>query len=189
MFAPTLREQLVNRAAGRDRLKNFLELPLGVDLQRLFFEPFEVGAHELENEASHRLQVTIEIDRTEERFESVAQSGIALPAAARLFSAPHEQMPAEIDLSGMDFERFARDETGAPGREATFARFVETGEKMFRDDELQNRVAEEFEALIVEVFSLFFVGHARVGEGLGEKVRIAKPILNLFFERMHGRSR
>jgi hypothetical protein len=98
-------------------------------------------------------------------------------------------MPAKIDLGGMDLERFARDETGAPGREATFARFVETGEEMFRDDELQNRVAQEFEPLIVEVLSLFFMGHAGVGEGLGEKMRIAKLILNLFFERMHGRSR
>jgi hypothetical protein len=68
---------------------------------------------------------------------------------------------------------------------ATFSRLVEAGEEMFRDDELQNRVAQEFEPLIIEVFSLFFVSHARVGERLGEKLRIAKSILNLFFERMH----
>jgi hypothetical protein len=98
-------------------------------------------------------------------------------------------MPAEIDLGGVDLERSARDEAGTPGREATFSRLVEAGEEMLGDDELQNRVTQEFKPLIIEVFSLFFVGYARVGESLGQKMRIAKPVLNLFFERMHGRPR
>jgi hypothetical protein len=58
---------------------------------------------------------------------------------------------------------------------------------MLCDDELQDRVAQELEALVVELRPLFFMRDARVSECLGEEVRILKLISNPFFERVHGR--
>jgi hypothetical protein len=39
-------------------------------------------------------------------------------------------------------------------------------EKMLREDQLQNRVSEELETLIVKMMALGFVPEAGVGEGL-----------------------
>ena len=185
MLAPVLREEFINGAARRDRLEDLLELPLGIDLQRLLFESLEVVFHFLENETADCFQVAVEINRAEQGFERVAQGRIASPAAARFFAAAHQQMPAKIEAGGAHLERFARDEARPPRRQATFAGFAVTREEMLRDDELQDRIAEKFEALIIELRPLFFVRDARMSERFGEQLRIAKLIADAFFERMH----
>ena len=169
MFAPCLREKLIDQAARRNALQNFLELALGIDLQRFFFEACQVVAHLLENEPARRREITVEVDRAQERFESVAEVGIALPAAARIFPAAHQEMLPEIEPGGMHFEGLTRDKAGALDREATFTCFAVAREEMFGDDELQDGVTQELEALVVEMFSLLFVGDAGMGQGLGEE--------------------
>ena len=56
---------------------------------------------------------------------------------------------------------------------------------MLRDDELKDGVAQELEALIVELLPLFFMRDARMSQGLGQELRILKLITNAFFERVH----
>lgn len=57
---------------------------------------------------------------------------------------------------------------------------------MLGDDELEDGVAEKFEALIVELFSLSFMGDARMSERLGQETRVLEMIADPFFERVHG---
>jgi len=55
------------------------------------------------------------------------------------------------------------------------------------NDELEDGVAEEFKPLIVELFSLPFMRHARVSERFGQESWVPKLITDSFFERMsHG---
>jgi hypothetical protein len=56
----------------------------------------------------------------------------------------------------------------------------------FGNDKLQDRVTEEFEALIIEMIAPGFVPDARMGERLHQQKRISKLVANAFFERSHG---
>ena len=189
MLATVLREELVDGAARRDGLKQFLQLSLWIDLERFFFETLELFLHFFENKPANRFEIAIEINRAEERFEGVAERRVALPAPAGLFPAAHQQMPAETKPRRAYFERFARNEPRPPGCQATFPRFAVTRKKVLRDDELEDGIAQELEPLIIELFFLFFMREARVGQRLGQQARILKVITNPFFERMHGRDR
>lgn len=116
VFAPGLRDQLVNRAARGDCLEQFLQLSLRVDLERILLDSPEVVAHFLENELAHGLKIAVEIKRSEEGFEGIGQGRIALPPAACFLPAPELQMTPEIEPRGVGAKRFARDEASAPGR-------------------------------------------------------------------------
>ena len=144
-----------------------MQLPFGIHFERFLFEPLEILFHFLENKTADSLEIAVEIDRAEERFKGVAEGGSALPAAARFFAAPHQQMPAEVERGRADLERFARDQTRPAGREAAFSRFAIAREEVFGNDELEDGVAEEFKPLIVELLSLPFMRHTRMSERFG----------------------
>src|SRR5256885_7436563 len=58
-------------------------------------------------------------------------------------------------------------------------------EQVLGDDELEDRVAQEFQTLIVEMTLLRFVTETRVRQRFGEQKRIAKLVIDSFLERMH----
>ena len=58
-------------------------------------------------------------------------------------------------------------------------------EQVFGNHELQNRVAQKLEALIIEMTLLRFVTETWMGQRLGEKEWVAKLVANSFLERMH----
>jgi hypothetical protein len=47
-------------------------------------------------------------------------------------------------------------------------------EKMFRKDDLENRVTEKLETLIIEMMSLRLVAEARMCQSLGQEKRISE---------------
>src|SRR6266702_1544275 len=57
--------------------------------------------------------------------------------------------------------------------------------KIFRNDELQDGVAQKFQPLIIEMALLSFVTEARVGQSFGEQEWIAEFVTDSFFQRMH----
>ena len=56
---------------------------------------------------------------------------------------------------------------------------------MFRDDELEDGVAQELQPLIVEFLPLCFVTQARVRQRFREQEWIAKFVTDAFLERTH----
>ena len=58
---------------------------------------------------------------------------------------------------------------------------------MLRHDQLEDGVAQELEALIIEMLLLLFVSNARMSQGLGQEMWIPKLITDALFERMHVR--
>src|ERR1043166_6317263 len=57
--------------------------------------------------------------------------------------------------------------------------------KIFRDDQLKNRVSQKLQTLVIKMISLRLVGQARMGQRLRQQKRIAKLITDTFFERTH----
>src|SRR4029077_3557369 len=57
--------------------------------------------------------------------------------------------------------------------------------KIFRDDQLKDRVSQKFQTLVIKMISLRLVGQARMGQRLRQQKRIAKLITDAFFERTH----
>ena len=57
--------------------------------------------------------------------------------------------------------------------------------EIFRYDQLENGIAQKFEALIVLVISLFFVADTGMSQGLLEQGLIAKLVAEALLERFH----
>ena len=94
-------------------------------------------------------------------------------------------MAAKIKPGGMHFQGLARNEAGATNRQATFRGFAVARKEMLGHDELQDGVAEKFEALVIEMFFLSFVRNARMSQGLDEQTDITESITDALFQGMH----
>jgi len=57
--------------------------------------------------------------------------------------------------------------------------------EIFRYDQLENGIAQKFQALIVFVISLFLVADTGMGQGLLEQSLIAKLVAEALLERFH----
>jgi hypothetical protein len=54
-------------------------------------------------------------------------------------------------------------------------------EKMLSKNDLENRVTEELETLIIEMMSLRLVAEARMGQSLGQEKRISEFVSDSLF--------
>ena len=107
---------------------------------------------------------------------------------ARLLAAAHEQIAAKIKLRSVNLERFPRNQAGTSRGQAPFAGLMVARKQMFGDDQLQDRITEEFETLIVEMPLLFFMRDTGMRERFRQQLRVAKLITDAFFQRMHVRA-
>ena len=57
--------------------------------------------------------------------------------------------------------------------------------EMLRHDELQNRVAQKLQPLVIEMMLLRFVSQARMRERFRQQERIAELVTDAVFERIH----
>ena len=55
---------------------------------------------------------------------------------------------------------------------------------MFRDDKLQDGIAQEFQPLIIKIAPLCLVAQARMRQRFCEQERIAKFVIDAFLERI-----
>ena len=57
--------------------------------------------------------------------------------------------------------------------------------EMLRYHELQNRIAQKLQTLIVEMVALRLMSHARMRERFRQQERVAELVTNAVFERIH----
>ena len=57
--------------------------------------------------------------------------------------------------------------------------------EIFRYDQLENSIAQKFQALIVLVIALFFVAETGMGQCLSKQSWIAKLVAEALLERFH----
>jgi hypothetical protein len=85
----------------------------------------------------------------------------------------------------MNGERFPRNEPGAELRQFSFRLVLKISKEMLRYHELQDRIAQKFEALIIEMMLLGLMSHAGMRECFRQQERIAKLVTDAVFERVH----
>ena len=89
MFGTSCRNHLIDRPAHGDALQNLLELAFGINVDRRFAHILKGGPSFAQNEIPRRLEIAVEINCANDRFEGVSQSGSARAAAAGLLAAAH----------------------------------------------------------------------------------------------------
>ena len=88
---------------------------------------------------------------------------------------------------GVDPQTLARDQLRAQFRQLALGEIGVLVEEIFREDELKDRVSQEFQALIVEVVALRLMPEARMSQRFRQEERIAKLVPQSLFERIHER--
>ena len=190
MLQAALMDDRVGGADGGNGLQDFLQAAFGVVVGRVDFEVFEEFAGLGQNDAADGHEIAVEIHRADERLEGIGERAGALAAAIGLLAAAHHQVAADAEALGEDVEAVAGDDAGADFGEVAFAEIGKLVEKILGEDELKDGVAEEFEALIIEMMALRFVPEAGVGERLREEQGVAEFVFEALFERVHaGRTR
>jgi hypothetical protein len=94
-------------------------------------------------------------------------------------------MLAQADLAGEAGEGFGADQMSPRLRETAFVGIWQAGKKLMAEGELEDGIAEEFEALVVEAGTLGLVAHARMREGLGEEPELAERVAEDALKRFH----
>src|ERR1700752_904078 len=85
----------------------------------------------------------------------------------------------------MHGERFPGNEPGAKLCQLPFGFILEMSEQMFRHYELEDRVAQKFQALIIKMMLPGLVSHAWMRERFRQQERVSELIANAVFERIH----
>ena len=166
-------------------MQNLLQAAFWVVVGRVDFEVFEEFAGFGQDDAADGDEIAVEIHGADERLESIGKRAGALASAVGLFAAPHHEVASDAEALGEDVEAVARDDAGADFGEVAFAEVGKLIEEILGEDELEDGVAEEFEALIVEVMALGFVTEAGMGERFREQQGVAEFIFEALFERVH----
>lgn len=169
-----LAQSVIDGGFAVDALGEFLEIGLGV-APRAFFEDFVyLDEDVLFDEALGGLVALVEVDSTDDCFETVGEDDSVSAVGAVLFTTAEadERSIAEFFASGAD--GLGADEGGAPRGHNAFGLVVIVEQKV-GGDELEYGVTEELEAFVVSVSGFFvFVDVTAVGEGSDEKVDVVE---------------
>src|SRR6266705_224829 len=156
-----------------------------IDINRFLRQLGQIWLCLRENKSFRFLQSTIEINRADQRFERVRQGRYPRASTARFLAPTHQQELSEIERGGMGFQCVTRDQARAQFRQLSLRLIAEMPKKIFRHHELQDRVAQKFQALIIKMTLLGLMAEARMGQRLGQQKWIAEFVTDSFFQRMH----
>jgi hypothetical protein len=179
-----LLDDAVRRGRLEPRLCGLLQPGLEV-VEPLELDGLDPLGEQALDDLDRRDEPTVEVDRREDRLERVGEDRW-LGAAARLLLALAEHHPlADAELAGDLAQAGLAHDLGAGHAELAFPELRIPRHQLVAHDQVEDRVAQELEPLIVEMLPLFFVGNARVSEGLSQETGITKLIPDALFERMH----
>lgn len=180
-------KHLVSRRFRRRRLQELLKFALGiVEIGRLL----HFGAALLEkakHELASRIKAAIQIHRANHRLKGIGYGGATASAAAGLLTAAEDDMLPQVQPAGLTGKRGPVHQLGARLGKRAFTELGKAGVQLAGDHELDDGVAEKFEALVVVLAAAGLVSEGRVGEGEGEKVPVAKAITESGFQFGKGR--
>ena len=128
------------------------------------------------DEVARRLQAAIEERRSDQRLERVGEDRRAHRSAAARFAFAESDRIGQAELQRGAEQAVLADEVGANARQVALVRIAQPLEQEARNDQAQDGVAEEFEALVV-------VGaEAAVREGPFEQRRIAEAVADALLQ-------
>ncbi len=95
------------------------------------------------------VEPAVEEQRPDQRLQGVRQDGFAAETTGLELPGPEAQHIAYVQRRGDLRERLAADDPGAQPAQIAFGAVGKGAEQMFRDHEVQDRVAEKFQPLVV----------------------------------------
>lgn len=165
-------EDAVLEVGGVDFLEDFLEFAFVVTFGMGGLKLVEVFFEEGEGDALGVGEATVEVDRAEEGFEDIGEVGVPIASAVNFFAIAEDEGLAEIDAAGGLGEGGSGDDGGAEFGEEAFFEVGEALEEVVGDDEFEDGIAEEFEALVIGRGGADFAREAGVGECFLEETMI-----------------
>src|SRR5260370_4439831 len=160
-------------------------MALRINVNGLFRDFFKIGTRLDENKFSRCLKAAVEINSANQRFECIGQCRCSLAPATGFFPASHQKIPSQIERGGVHLQCFTRYQPRAQFRQLSFSLAAKMAKKILLDDELEDTVPENFQALIINMIALRFVAETRMSERLRQQQRIAKLVTNAFLQRTH----
>ena len=166
----------VGRHRHVPRLQPFLQLGLGVLAPVVGGGRHDGLAEQARDQRLRRLEAAVDADRADQRLDRVGQdrrprraaaARLALGQLQRLGQAQHQRDLVQAVLAH---------EVGAHAREVAFVGAGEAVEQQPRDGQVQHRVAQELEALVVVGAEAAVRERALEQRALGELV--AEPLLD-----------
>ena len=119
------------------------------------------------------IQAPVQEHRAAHGFQGIRQDRLAAETAGLQLAGPQLQHFAQADLSRHFGQRLSADDPGAQAAQIAFGAVRKGKEKMPGDDEVENRVAQEFQPLVVGA------GGAAVSQGGDEQLRITRLVAEL----------
>ena len=155
---------LILRRFGGSGLEQFLKFALRIFQNREVIQFSKRPAEFAQNEFARGFITSVEKQRANERLERIGERRGTLASAVKLLAAAENEMRTEINHATVDGQRTAVDEFGAGFRERPFFVFGKFFVKLAGQHELQYRVTEKFQALVVLKGLVLFVGDRRMRE-------------------------
>lgn len=174
--------ELVFGWVGGLGLEEFLEFAFGVVEGGDGFEFAKGVAKGAENVLAGFVVAAVEEDGAEEGFVGVGEVGGTVAAAGGFFAAGKDEVFAKSEAFGLGGEGAAVDHLGAGFGERAFADAGEAGVEFAGEDEAEDRVAEEFQALVVRNDSGRFMCNGGVGKGEFQQVGLLELVAEAFLE-------
>ncbi len=104
---------------------------------------------QVEAQTARGLVAAVQVDRADQRLQAVGQDGAAPETTALQLAAAQAQHFTQPEAAGDHGQRLFPHQHGAHPRQIAFCRLRQAQEYRLADDEVEQRVAEELEALVV----------------------------------------
>jgi len=161
-----LADHPVNGCLRVDGLQKFLELALRVALFRTGDHVADFRFEQPQDQVPRRAQAGVQIDRADQRLERVRKRGQTPPPAGGFLALAEQHVVAEMDRHRKPGQRPAGNHARAQLGQPAFREIRKHFEKLLRDDQLQDGVAEELHPLVIEVRLLRLVSEAGMSQRL-----------------------
>jgi hypothetical protein len=195
MRRPRFQHATVDRRELALGLKFFLQRALGIAAGLIAFAAYrrQRRLHQAQDNRARAFPAGLRIDRADHRLHRVRQDRAALSSLAVFLAPAEDEMVAQAQLLGQGLEMMPVHEPGAQHRQPAFGQLGKATVKLRRHRELQHRVAQEFQPLIVRQLLPFFMPEGGMRQGLAQQHLIGKsmsqPLLKLVESGIHSRNR
>jgi len=166
------------------RLEPLLQFGLGVLAPAREIRGLDDLSEQPLHQAACRVEAAVLERRADQRLERVGEDRCALRAAAARLAFAEPQQLGQSELKRHPVQAVFADEVGADAGQIAFVGAAEALEQQARDDEAQDGIAEEFEALVV-VGAVASVGQGPVQQ-TGVRETVADALLQGVNAVFHG---
>lgn len=174
--------ELIVRVFWGGCLEEFLQFALGIPHGGGGFHCLQTIRELVQHDALRGVVATVDEYGSDKCFVGVGENRRAIATIVLLFSTAELDQLVEPEGAGLLGEGVAVDEFGAGLGQNAFADSFEFGEKFFRKDELEHRVTQKLQSLVVVARFAGVVSHRRMGEREVEVAQVVEPIVEAFLE-------